>query len=89
LFDQVIDSRTCLDQHHEDTWRLEGSDQLGDRVTADEVFPVGSPCHQLIDFVDTPIEDSDPIPTTFHVERQILAHHRQPDQPKVAIAAHL
>ena len=54
------------------------------RVAADEILALGAALHQRIDLVGRAVEHGDAIAAAFHVQGQVLAHHRQTDQAKIA-----
>ena len=73
-----------LDEDHDLPRLLEGSEQVGERGATNEAAPcVRVAAHELVHGRRRAVVDRDPVPVIGHVEREVLAHHRQPDQPDV------
>jgi hypothetical protein len=77
-------SRSRLDHHHHLAGRLEGGDQVGQRVAADDVGQFAAAGGEGVGDARGPVVDGDRVAATGDVEGEVLAHHGQADQSDVA-----
>ena len=85
LFDDGVHRRPCLDEDEDLARCLERGDEVGHRGGAHQSagrIPV--PGHELLHDGGRPVVDGDAVSVIGHVEREILAHHGEPDQSDVS-----
>ena len=88
LVDELVDRRPGLDQHHHFARPSQIADQLLDAVAADKTLACGAALDQGIHLVDRAVKHGHAEAAAFHVQGQVLAHHGQTDQAKIAKLAH-
>ena len=87
-FHQSVNRRTRLHHHHHKPRRLQRSDQLLQRVAADEVLTLRPARHEVVHFARRTVVHRHAVPAALDVQGEVLTHHGQPNQSEIAIACH-
>ena len=82
-FDEIIHRFARFHHQHDLTWFLQIVYQLLDAVAALDVLSFRFPVDEIINLVGCSIKNCYREPVVLHIENQILAHNRQPDQSHV------
>src|SRR6185369_14639516 len=82
--DELVDSGTSLDHHHDPPRRFEATDQFLQRVTAGQLF-AGIAFEEIVHLADRAVEHGDMKAVVFHVEDEILTHDGEPDETNVTL----
>ena len=88
LPDEFVDGGSRLDEHHHFAGPLQRLHQVGHAVATDKFLARRTTLNERFDLVDAAIEHGHAIAAALHVQRQILAHDSQANQPEIAIRAH-
>jgi len=88
LLDEIIDGRAGLHHEHHLARGGEGVDQLLEGVAAHELLARRPARQEIVHLARGPVEHGHAEPPALHVESQVLAHHRQPDQSEIALVCH-
>jgi len=86
--DEIVHRLAGLDQQHHSSGCGERINQLLDTVGADNLGALGVALDELIDHLDGAVEDRHLETVIVHVEDQVLAHDREPDEPEVGFVSH-
>ena len=82
--DQLVYSTPRFDHHHDDMRTFHRVDQLFDRMRSDKTFAftpaIDKTVYDSLFAGYAPVIYGNREAFAFHVERQVLAHHGEPDQ---------
>jgi hypothetical protein len=82
--DEVVDGGARLDHHEDFAGRLEAVDQFLEGVAALEFLPRMF-ADELVDLRHRAVEDRHLVAPAFHVENEVLTHHRQAHETDIAL----
>jgi len=85
LLDEVVDRLAGLHHQHDLARARQRRDEFRNAVAADDVLPAAAAVDELVDPAHGAVEARDREPLAFHVQDEVLPHHRQPDQSDVRL----
>jgi hypothetical protein len=86
--DYLINRFARFDHHHRFAWTLQCADEFLDCVGRRDFFSFAAGGHEFFGDRSSAIKNGDRKSFRFHVERKILAHHRQANQANIRLHRH-
>ena len=88
LRDRRVDGLAGLHHQHHDARPPKLRGELRERSRADDIRSGRRACQERVGLLGGAVVDGDAVAVVVHVEDEVLAHHREPDEADVRLRAH-